>query len=437
MRVYLKKNNLDKTVLILWLAFTYLGCVSKFIVTLTGGFGYVTISWAFFLYFAVFYLDGLKSWKKSLTMFLPFLVFAAVYSIQFQFVFRSAPVTENAVSAILGKGVKIDVWNMFLLLPFVGSCVFLLIKSDAQMKYIVKYVTLMIFGVASVYGFIMGLIDPNFIRNTAAGTSDSFVTYGTIYALVILIPVVLYLAVRAQGKKKAAFVAISLLYIGCVMVVEFFIGIIATVVGIVLFVFGLIKNKRLMIALAVALFVLVLFLAVTGYYADLLRGIARIVPLDYIGEKIEQTILFLETGEFEGSGIRFEMYFDTFLMFLKHPFFGNIIWYPEATDFFVNEAGKTAIYCGHSTNLDVLSCCGILVFSLYAYFFVIMYKEGLRGKTGLEKYTVLISAGLYIFISSVNTVFGVAQILPAIIFLVPCLMQKDIEIGMLTGEELL
>lgn len=435
--MHFTKRGLDETVLVVWLAFTYLGVVNSLIVELTGGIGYVMVSWAFFAYFALFYRDGYKSLKESLRYFLPFALFAIVYMFEFQFVFRNAPVADNTASALLGFDVKIDAWHMFLLFPFAGCAVTLLIKSDAEMKCVAKYAVLAIFCAASVYGFVMGIIDPSFIRSTASAESGAYVTYGTIYAMVVVIPAELYIAARAKGWEKAVYAALAAMCILCVFVVEFYIAIFATLLGVLLFIFGIIKNVRLRTALAATIAVLIVVLFSTGVYVDILEWLADVIPLEYVKEKIDSIIALFQSGDAVGSSVRFEMYWNTFLAFLQHPFFGNIVWHPEGTDFFVNEAGRVPIFCGHSTNLDVLSCCGVLLFALYAYFFAKTSIFSMKKQKGLQKYAFVICLILFVFISTVNSVFSSLEIPVAMLFAVPCLLEKDVETGMLTGDAFL
>lgn len=429
-----KGLNADKLVLIFWIGFVYLGALSSSIVKLAGGAGYLTVSYAFCVYFAVFFQSGGKespkeSFRRIMPYTLPFVLFVILYALQYQFVFKNAPVYEGAVSEILRFPVKTETWNMVTLLPVVVSAVFILLKCDEEMKQIVKYTILAILIAASFYAFVIVAIDPGAIRDTAAAESGSFVTYGTIYAMAVLVPALLYMATAARGKTKALYIVCALTFLLCIFVAEFTIAIFTAVLGILIFGFICIKNRALKLSVLGGAATFIVILLATGAYLDILQFFADIIPLETVKIRLEEFIKFFSTGETEGSGVRFVMYWNTFLMFLKHPVFGNIIRYPNGTDFFIMEEGAVAFYSGHSTNLDILSCCGIFVFALYAMFFLKIMRYVLKGKSKRARYTLIAVFLLFIFISTVNTVLSVVEIFPAVFLVAPCLLSGAEEKG--------
>ena len=325
---------------------------------------------------------------------------------------------------------------MALLFPFVGSAVVVLLKTDSEMRNVIKNSMLVILFIIALYASAAAIIDPNAIRDTAAGTSEAYVTYGAIYAVVVMFPAILFSVKKETGAKKGLFICLTLFLMFCILLVGYTIAITAMFCGVLLFLYSCIKkrNARLIVLLSSAVFLIVIF--ATGFYIDILQVISDIIPIDHVKEKIQNAILYFTTGETDGSGIRFEMYRDTFLMFIKHPFFGNIIYFPDAVDTFAAEAGKIAIYCGHSMILDTLSCCGILVFSALAFFLIKVLLFTLKGSERQYKFSLVNVHLIFLFVALTNTVFSTYEIFPALLLIAPCFLEKSQSIKLFSGIEL-
>ena len=383
-------NVCEKLVITLLFALLLINAVSNYFVEIGSG---VLVIASYFLIAINLFLCTTKRRVRKIS----FVLFLLVYGFVTHFIWKG----DLKYDTVLGS-FNLNVFHLFSYVPLVICALFLFEKSDkltaTYMRIIFILITLAVF----IYTTIVLIEDPSAVRMTTAGQlldMPLLLTYSHTYSMVTMFPFMIVWCLKTKPTKKNWWIfALKVLFIVFTVYViylaSFLLALIAIVLSVLTFLFCLIKSKRVKIILPIAAVALMAILIATGALSAILKGVISIIPSEIIQEKLTSIVVFLDTGESFGSGVRFEMYLNDFLTFLKHPILGNII------------HDNSFVLSRHSTILDVLSGYGIFTFILYVLFHVNVLKANLKRKSKFDRYASIASFVTFMFIATVNPVMS-------------------------------
>lgn len=209
-----------------------------------------------------------------------------------------------------------------------------------------------------------------------------------IYALVLFLPVIVWLIENSNKYLKALNIVELILFVSCIYESQYTTALIMTVVS--LLVIFATKNKHRM---KLVIILLVLLIAFNGLslLGEVFEFFSESVEYDYVSDKLLQVSQLLKGEEIntETSNDRLELYQLSINSFTKNPIFGANIF-----NFGANTIG------GHSTILDI--CAGGGMFALLA--FIVIFTKVFRTIIGRRKIvsTVISIWVLLIVISCLN-----------------------------------
>lgn len=267
--------------------------------------------------------------------------------------------------------------------------------NESERKMISSVLVVMFFAVA-LGNLIATMLNPDLIKNEAYTEDTSLFTLGYVssYVLVLITPMILY---RLGGKRHKTFFALFLVCnLVSVLYGGYFIAVLGTIVALAMYFIMGIKNKIVVLILAVLLAVLSVTLVFSGALEELMRYLADNVKIEVLQDRFEDIARYLSgnTDVSEGdTTFRIKIYQDTFESFLQHPLFGNYIF------------GNYACQRDHSTILDLLAAGGIFLFGLFIAVLVFGYKFACAFiKNARARRALLASIITYLFICLLNPV---------------------------------
>jgi len=379
---------LDKAVVLCWLAFLLLNIVTEYITRFVGGVGVIVANYVFMVYFLLAY--G-KITRKKIAM-LPLFLFLFIYVIEYQFVWQSREIYTS-----FNVPFTLQVWHMISLVPMIISAVQVVTRSDEEMITWIRRCFEVMIIVVSIATIGILVVQPDAIRLSAASKGEFYplmANYAVIYGMVILLPY--FFASFGENKHyrwlRGLIIALMMV---CVFMAAFTIAIVGMVLGIGCYLFLNLKNATLRNVFLVAFIVFLVFFIQSGLYEMALLELADLIPNDNISTRIYETVYYMQSGEEGQTTGRFDLYREAWGLIVKHPIIGNFPWNPHTK------------ITGHSTNLDLISSCGLIVFALYLKFIWNIVKYHLKYSVSQsEKNAVVASLIVFLFVSTFNPIWA-------------------------------
>ncbi|MBO5068181.1 MAG: O-antigen ligase family protein, partial [Clostridia bacterium] len=253
-------------------------------------------------------------------------------------------------------------------------------------------ILLVCIGISSI--FILSK-DSDAAKLTATGLSNNYwflIEYSTVYGLAVAFPCLLVWVKKSKRKtRKIVFICLMAL---CLFMASFLIALIAIILGIISYIFLNFKDKLIRYGLLFIFVGILVYIFVSGKLENFLLQLASMIPVENISLRLEELVEFFQTGDTEGGSVsRLQMYSNSIKGWLRHPIFGNILF------------NNDVILSGHSTNLDLLNACGIILFVPYIMFVINIFRFN-RYKETKKKSAVIASFISFLFISTCNPVFS-------------------------------
>ncbi len=387
------KILLDKIVFLCWIAMLLINVISEFIKNTLGGIGVPMLSYAFMMYFLVIY--G-KKYTINISVF-PFFVFLLIYVFEYQIMWEAGRTYTS-----MGVNFNLNVWHMITLVPSLVSAVQVINKSDEEMREWIRRSMYCIITVVSVATIVTLFAHPEAIRLNASGKGEYFPflsSYSSIYGMAIVMPYFLASLPNIK-KKKMLFTVVIIAVIVSVFMAAFTIAIVAMGVGITCYLFLKIKNPIIKTIALIVTVLLGIFLVQTKALSALLVLIANSLPIEDVSHRLLEIAHYMVSGEKGNAMGRFDLYNDALQLIVQHPFFGNILWNPRIS---LSE---------HSTNLDIMSACGLIVFAMYFMFLWNVYKYQRKASATRQIGTAVLSAFIVLlFVSTLNPIWSSPEIM--------------------------
>ncbi len=400
------KLTIDRIMLAIWMALMIVNVISHFVVQYFGGIIMVSVYWAFAVYFNIIYGEKKATNIKYDNRFL--LAFTILFFIEMQLLLKNS-VAYGYTS--MGVTFNMNVWQLLMgIIPTIVSCMGIVRRSCPELTKwrgnVLKYLLLFI----SVTTLFILRTNPLASKITAMGHEDSYIPflagYGMIYALALVVPVLLARLGKENNKLFWGIIVVSV--IASVFFASFFLAILAMIVGVGCFFLLRIKNGFLRIGSITAMISIIAYILFTGKIVDILLDLAEIVPLEQIQLRLRETAQTMTDGSTEGTAIRFELYSNMIKQIAKHPITGNIIWNSRAS------------FSGHSTNLDMWSGCGLIVFGMYFLYFWRAHKINMRFCVEQTEKAAAISTFIsFLFISTFNPILSAPQVYMIALIAIP------------------
>lgn len=384
---------LDKVMVLFWIVFLLINVITEYITRYVGGVGVIALNYVFM---ACFILSYGKRNRNRISV-LPFLVFLVVYFIEYQLIWQGGRIYNS-----FGVNFNIYVWNMISTFPFIITAVQIVNKSDDEMRKWVRQcflITLVIVCLATI-GILHVFPDASRLNATASsGTYYPFLAgYGIVYGITILLPYILLQLSEKKASRMLPLIALVAMVV-CVFMAAYTIALAAVVIGVGCYFFLKINNRILKAAVLVSFIFFLIYVFVTGAHQEFLFWLADTIPIEKVSERIRDTAEYVSSGDVGNSAGRFLLYAKAINLVMAHPILGNFIWDPRVS---LSE---------HSTNLDIIGACGLIVFLIYAKFLYNIFCSHMRKcATPLQKSAVLSSFIVFLFISTVNVVMSSGQI---------------------------
>lgn len=187
-----------------------------------------------------------------------------------------------------------------------------------------------------------------------------------IYALVIAIPVVIWMINHTNKYWKLLNIVVLLSMIDCIYASEYTTALIITILIFFLIPFYSKPKMRPAIITCAAIFVI---FAGTGIFSAIIRGLSSMMESDYVADRLQQVALLLEGQsaqniDTETSNERLVLMQQAYDGFFASPIWGNN---------WISYSKK--VLSGHSFALDLLSATGILGFLVYFRVFYSVFKK--------------------------------------------------------------
>ncbi len=204
------------------------------------------------------------------------------------------------------------------------------------------------------------------IYDTAHYRAENIGGYEYIYALVILIPILLYLIKNTKKLLRIINIAILVINLVCIYESQYTTALLLTIVAFLLIL--AFKNK---VFFAVSLFALLLFwiLGGTNLLSRMLLFFSERIELEYVSDRLLQLSQLVGGSEIntETSTERIDHYKNQLTLFAKSPLIGHNL-------FGYNEEHVS----GHTYIFDWLSSIGVLGFGAVAFIFRKLYTKVVR-----------------------------------------------------------
>lgn len=396
---------LDKAILLIFVLFLFVNVFSKAIGELFGGIGILSITYLLCLYFVFFY--GKREVHTIKLRW--FVLFIVIYVVELQLFW-------DAGSTYVSFGVpfKTTVWNLISFVPQTISAVLILTRSDDERKAWFRRCLLICLTVSAVATLVILQTDRNAVRLTATGHSNFYpflADYGMIYGAAIILP---FLLINSKGiMRKVIQYGAALIMAICIFNAAYTLAIIAAVVGIGCYCWLNISRRWIRYSVTILLLIILIALICTGLYEPVMSELASIIPIEQVSVRLTQIVQYIRSGKVQNTTYRIVLYMKSINAFLTHPVTGNVLWNPDT------ELSE------HSTNLDILGACGIVVFAIYMRFVLSICQYHLRHAESVRmKAAIRASLICFFFVSTVNPIFATPEIF-VLYLLGPLLVQSE------------
>lgn len=390
-RTSIVKDDIDKIVVLLWLLFLTVNIFSNLITDLLGGIGNISLTYVFLMYFVFEYGDK-NSTKIKLHSFLLFIL---IYIFEIQFIWETESIYYS-----MGIPFKTDIWNFISFVPHTIAAICVLTRSKySQRVWISKLlkIILMIISIATVNALI---IDPNVVRVSATGSQEDIpfiANFGIIYGSSIILS---YLLVKISNKVEKRIIKlinsfIFILFLICIFNSAYSIAISAALIGIVCCFILKIKRNYIKYFLVTAVVIVVLLAYLGGTIESILMYLAEFVPISAVSQRLEEMSIFLGTGKFMETTGRLKLYKSAIELIFRHPITGNIVW------------NFDVVLSGHSTTLDIIGGCGLLIFIPFVKFISEITKYQLKMFNDYRMQSAIVATTIaFWLVATLNPIFA-------------------------------
>lgn len=364
-----------------------------------------------------------KNLKKQLLWFI-------LWFIQY-FIINQILLDSEYRNNLMGLNLNILVLQLIQVL----FIVFISIQINTNTKYDKKIVQLFI--ISMIINIIFTLralkIDPNISKVMATGNSQMYTNidttgvagYSIIYALVILIPILLYAIGNLNRKKRYFYIATFLLSIFFIFKTGYFTAFTLMIVGIFIYYIIICKPVYKIILFPMFIFVISMIVNPSIMY-DILIYLSNIIEVETISQRLYQVAEYIGFGKKGAALLRVDLYMQSIEQFLRFPFTGGAIF------------NNNIQLSGHSAFLDIAGSGGILHIITYFMFIYYSYKYSIKlaldklGRCAIKtSYIVFILLGLVNTLATDNIIMmSLIGILPALMRYINYLGEKENEYSM-------
>ena len=295
-------------------------------------------------------------------------------------------------------------WLIDGIIVWLPCLIAIYIKNGESDKFTKKYVQAIvaIMTITSITTIIGLIMYPQASRELASGTEIYDTTkyllrniggYEHIYALVVLIPVMLWLIKNNEKMLKVFNIICMVVNLYCIYRSQYTIAIISAIV-ILLFLFAQKHKKTVLVMLVIV--AVSLFIGGTDimtFLSKVFLVLSKNIGLDYVKDRMLQVSQLFQgvTIATETSADRIEYYQNCWKGFLKSPIWGN-----NFGAFSENNVS------GHSMVLDMLSGMGLIGFASVLCLFLISIRTLIKSKIKEISGTVIITWSAFILVSILN-----------------------------------
>lgn len=295
-------------------------------------------------------------------------------------------------------------WMIDGIIVWLPCIIALYIKENNNDKFVKNYLQVYIVAttITSVTTIIGLMIYPNASRELATG-SELFDTtkykilniggYEHIYALVVLLPILIWFIKRTNKVWRTVNIVALLINLYCIYRSQYTIAIL--IAGTILILTAVKKYKKTIIVAMVLLGTLFLFntRGVMEGLSDGFKYVSEHIGIEYVGDRLLQVSQLLEGVSIhtETTTDRIDHYQHCLDKFSESPVIGN-----NMGEFSVSNIS------GHTMILDTMSGMGILGLLLVGIIFVISYKIVVRANGEKTSSTVLLTWLAFVAVSILN-----------------------------------
>lgn len=295
-------------------------------------------------------------------------------------------------------------WLVDGIIVWLPCIIALYIKENNNEKFVKNYLqTYIIVTTITSITTIIGLIMyPTASRELASGTEIYDTTkytirniggYQHIYALVVLLPILMWLIKRTEKAWRIVNVVTLLINLYCIYRSQYTIAIIITAIIVVLTILK--RFKKIMIVTMILLGAILSFNS-SGIMERLSSGfkyVSEHIGMEYVGDRLLQVSQLLDGAVIhtDTSAERIDHYKHCLEKFSESPIVGHNMWgFSEEN------------ISGHSMILDTMSGMGMLGLLLVGIIFIISYKLVLRVNGGKMNSTILLTWLAFVAVSILN-----------------------------------
>lgn len=332
----------------------------------------------------------LAKYKSTLKDSVVLMVMAVLFVIiQFWGVYRNQDFIMWMIDGVI-------VWLPCLIALYIRGCGNTgFIKKYLQMTVVVMTIT----SVTTIIGLVMY---PEASRELASGTEIFDTTeytirniggYEHIYALVVLLPFILWLIKNTDRFARIVNILCMIINLYCIYKSQYTIAIVAAVAILMLLFLQKYKKVSIILFSVLAIVLLVGGTSIMDFLSNVFRVFSENIGLDYVKDRLLQVSQLLKgvAVHTETSADRIEYYQKCWELFLKKPIWGN--------NFSLYSDDNIS---GHSMILDVMSGLGLIglgsVICIFGHSLKVLIKEKVESYSS----TVVITWIAFILISILN-----------------------------------
>ena len=295
-------------------------------------------------------------------------------------------------------------WMIDGIIVWLPCIIALYIKENNNDKFVKNYLQMYIImttitSVTTIIGLIMY---PTASRELASGTAVYDTTkytirniggYQHVYALVVLIPILMWFIKRTEKVLRIVNVVALVINLYCIYRSQYTISII---IAAIIFALTVVKRfKKTMVVTMILLGTIFLFNAnsVMEKLSSGFEYVSERIGMDYVGDRLLQVSQLLEGASIhtETSTERIDYYKQCIKKFSENPVVGHNMW----------EFSEDNI-TGHTMILDTMSGMGILGLVLVAIIFIISYRVVIKVNGKKISSTILLTWMAFVAVSILN-----------------------------------
>ncbi len=272
--------------------------------------------------------------------------------------------------------------------------------------------------ISCIYSIYRLKDNPMLARDMAASVAEGdvrgIVSYGVVYGLTILVPVLCWMIFKKNNRKKFLWVALFAIVILTLWYAQFTISLFLLLVGIVLYLlYNVVTRLKKLTRILVLIFSIAVIAIVATRIDEILMAILEVnnLPKDF-SMRLGEILKFLQDGHVDNTNdaaLRVELYQSSVKAISQNGFLGYCLF------------GKGSVG-GHSEILDMLANYGVIYFVLFMSAITKFYQKVIAFLPNECRGVFRISTLLLLVQSFINTSF-MSSIMGIYIVVIPLLLK--------------